>query len=194
MLDNDDILAELRGIRAVLESDEYEYSDPYTIGGTTGDYQVASPYNTECEWTLVSATSSLANDASFVIGSKNPKQPQLALNGNDSFGAVSAGKDGNALPAYAGHLTTANTIITYPVIWMPLPAPTNVFMHAAVGAGSEILVTVQFRRKLERYIPDAGRNAPKTIGHPNHRHYRTAGRAHDDRYAYSDNSNGGHPR
>ena len=49
------ILGVLKQILAKLDSDEYEYSDPYTIGGSTGTYQLFSPWNTECEWAVVSA-------------------------------------------------------------------------------------------------------------------------------------------
>lgn len=52
----DDILGALQEIAKRLDSDEYEYSDPYTIGGSTGNYQLFSPYNTEAEWALISAT------------------------------------------------------------------------------------------------------------------------------------------
>jgi len=51
----DDILGALQEIAKRLDSDEYEYSDPYTIGGATGTYQLFSPWNTECEWAIVSA-------------------------------------------------------------------------------------------------------------------------------------------
>ncbi len=46
----------LQHILDALESDTYEFSDPFTIGGATGNYQIASPYNTEAEWAIVSAT------------------------------------------------------------------------------------------------------------------------------------------
>jgi len=51
----DDILGALQEIAKRLDSDEYEYSDPYTIGGVTGEYTLYSPYNTEAEWAIVSA-------------------------------------------------------------------------------------------------------------------------------------------
>ena len=71
-------------------SDDYEISDPYTIGGATGLYTVRSPYNTECEWSIISVTGlgSLASAATFAVGSKNPAQPTLAGTGADSFGKM----------------------------------------------------------------------------------------------------------
>ena len=50
------ILDVLLHILAKLDSDPYEYSDPYTIGGATGNYSLFSPYNTEAEWAIIAAT------------------------------------------------------------------------------------------------------------------------------------------
>ena len=163
----------LEQIAHSVSSDQYETSDPYTIGGATGNYQVSSPYNTECEWAIVSAmaTGTLASAATFALGSKNPKQPTLSSTGADSFGNVATtGRDNNnALPAYVGALTSQASFITYQTEYLPLPSPSTVYLTTTTPASSEVLVTVIFRRKLDRTIPDKPRQQPQTHTHPQSR-------------------------
>ena len=260
--------------------DQYETSDPYTIGGATGVYSVPSPYHTECEWALISATGvgtfgfvagslgseeapanfnvpasagpttlmtgagqlqsavvtaagttnlsfqdaagnviatvvqpgtvgqeiqfnadfatslvannatttpvvvasvlksavpatagTLAMAATFAIASKNSGPPKLSATGADTFGAAAGGADNNnALPAYVGALTNQAPLITYSGdAWMPLPSPAFVYLQTSTPASTEVLLTVQFRRKLARYIPDKPRQQPHTHSHPQSR-------------------------
>jgi len=161
------------------DSDEYEISDPLTIGGATGNYVVPSPYHTECEWAVISAlaTGTLASAATFAIGSKNPKQPTISSTGGDSFGNVlTSGPDNNnALQSYVGALTSTAPYVTFGGDnYMPLPSPSYVYLTTTTPASSEVLVTIQFRRKLDRAIPDKPRNKPQTHGHVGSRRgYRT---------------------
>jgi hypothetical protein len=151
-----------------MASDEYEISDPMTIGGATGQYNVPSPYHTECEWSIISAIAlgTLATTANFVICSKT-RQPALQANGSDSFGAAASGVDSNnALPAYVGALTATAPMITYGGDnYMPLPSPALVNATITVPATSEVLITLQFRRKLDREIPEKPRSKPHTHSH-----------------------------
>jgi len=170
------MLAVLRNIEAILGSDEYETSDPYTIGGASGGYLVQSPYNTECEWVLISGTylGTMASQGSFTIMSKNPQPPTLSTTGANAFGAA-GNKDSNALQAYVGSLTSQASFITYDSSnWMPLPAPAFVYAQVTSAANSEVLVTVQFRRKLNRYMPAKPRQKAHTHSHvQSRRGYRT---------------------
>ena len=149
-------------------SDEYEISDPLTIGGATGTYEVSSPYNTECEWAIISALGigTLASTATFVVGSKNPNPPTLSS--SYSFGNVtSTGRDNNnPLPAYPGALTSQAPFVTYGGDnYMPLPSPASVYVQTNTPASTIVLVTIQFRRKLDRVIPDKPRQKPHTHSH-----------------------------
>lgn len=147
-------------------SDEYEISDPLTIGGATGQYTARSPYNTECEWSIISVTGlgTLASAATFAIGSKNPAQPALSSTGADSFGKAT-NSDSNPLQSYVGSVTSTAPMITYGGDnYMPLPSPANVFATITTPATSELLITLQFRRKLDRPIPERPRN-PATHSH-----------------------------
>ncbi len=150
--------------------DEYEISDPLTIGGATGNYVIPSPYHTECEWAIISACAigSLASRANYAVGSKNPTQPTLSTTGADSFGSVltSSPDNNNALQSYVGSLTATAPMMTYGGDnYMPLPSPAFVYVTTACPASSEVLVTIQFRRKLDRVIPEKPRQRPQTHGH-----------------------------
>jgi hypothetical protein len=166
--DSIDILKE---IRDTLNSDKYEYSDPITIGGGTGSYAAASPYNTECEWCLVSVSCGLLAGGSFAVGS-GQTQPTLFVQGTqDKFGSVaSGGRDSfNGLPSYVGQLQTSNPLVTFPTIWQPISMPPIIYATVTVNSQSEVLVTVQFRRLLLRLVPDKPRQRPSTHSHPQSR-------------------------
>jgi hypothetical protein len=149
--------------------DEYETSDPLTFGGASGLYAIPSPYNSECEWCIISACAlgTLSSAASYVVGSKNPGQAKLAANGTDVFGSISQGRDNNnALQSYVGSLTSQASMVTYGGDnYMPLPSPSLVYLQTNAPANSEVLVTIQFRRLLERILPDKPRVKPQTHSH-----------------------------
>ena len=255
------------------DNDEYETSDPITIGGSSGQYVFPSPWHTECEWAIISAlglgtfgfvapalagvpvevnvpatagnitlftgtgmlnsalvtavgttdlefldgagnviaevpsTATLdqsfpinqafntslvavkatttpivtvtytptvssagtaAMIASFAIGSKNPKQPSLSAVGADSFGNIltSSPDNNNGLQSYVGGLTNQAPFVTFGGDnYMPLPSPAFVYLTTNTPANTEVLVTLQFRRKLDRVIPEKPRQAPHTHTH-----------------------------
>lgn len=245
----------------------YEISDPITLGGASGQYTYRSPWNTECEWAIISAvglgtfgasnpafinhdvpqevgpvtlfagsgilfsavvtaagTSSLtfqdgasniigeipssavvgtqisfnnaifmfalrantlvttpevtvsyqengssAAPATFVIGSKNAKQPTLSATGVDSFGSTitSSPDSNNGLPSYVGVLTANTPFMTYSGdTYMPLPAPADIYLSTSTPAQTEVLVTIQFRRSLDHIIPETPRARPSTHSQP----------------------------
>jgi hypothetical protein len=171
----------------MCDTDEYEVSDPLTFGGTSGLYAIPSPYNTECEWCIVSACAlgTLGSTATYVVGSKNPAQAKLAANGTDVFGSTAQGRDNNnALQSYIGALTAQAPFVTYGGDnYMPLPSPSSVYLQTNVPASSEILVTIQFRRKLDRPIPDKPRVKPQTHSHvTGRRDHRTMMEGYAARY------------
>jgi hypothetical protein len=165
-----EILKCLQAIEDTLSSDQYEISDPFTIGGPTGTYQMESPWNTESEWAIISALAvgTLATTATYAIGSKN--QQQALLSGASSFGPITAGRDNNnALPSFVGALTAQAPFVPYTAEYMPLGSPTNIYLVTSTPAASTVLITVLFRRKLARYIPDKPRQQPHTHTHPQSR-------------------------
>jgi hypothetical protein len=159
------------------DNDEYETSDPLTMGGATGNYVIPSPYHTECEWCIISALAvgTLGSSATYVVGSKNPQQP--TLNGTSAFGGLlTSGMDNsNALPSYPGALTSTAPFVTYGGDnYMPLPSPAYVYATVTSPAATATLITVQFRRKLDRAIPDKPRTKPQTHSRTGSRRgYRT---------------------
>jgi len=146
----DRVLAALSRIAELLDSDEYEISDPLTMGGAAGLYQIRNPYNTECEWSMVSATSG-TTAASYVVGSKNPIQANLGFANADVL-APAGYSDNNPLQSYVGSLTTQAPTVTYTDAYMPLAGNGTVYLRV-VSASGEALITIRFRRKLEKWIP-----------------------------------------
>lgn len=266
----------------MCQGDEYEISDPLTIGGATGTYVVPCPYHTEGEWCVISAfalgtfgfvaptlaveeapanfnvaavagpttlmtgagqlqsavvtvvgttnltfqdaagnviatvvqpgtvgqeiqfnadfaTSLVANNATttpvvtvsvlksgsvatagtlpsiatYAVGTKNPGQPKLSTTGADSFGSTvtSSPDNNNALQSYVGGLTNQAPFVTYGGNdFMPLPSPAFVYLQTVTPASTEVLITLQFKRRLDRVIPDKPRQKPQTHGHVQGRH------------------------
>lgn len=166
MFGEDDILACLQRIENAVNSDKYEYSTPYTIGGTTGIYVLISPWNTECEYALMSASSgsSSTGKGSFVL-TANSVQPKLANNGTDSFGAQSNGTDfNNPLPAWTAQLAN-NTAIPFTPIFVPLANSGILYCTVSADVSTTITVTILMRRKLDRAIPTPPRRQPTTHSH-----------------------------
>jgi hypothetical protein len=151
----------LEHILYTLESDSYEISDPFTMGGGAGIYQIRNPYNTECEWAIVSATSG-TTAGQFVVMSKNPTPATLGFAGADSLALQSGGMDNNPLNAYVGALTTQAPFVTYQEEFMPLAGNGMVFLRVTAAGSNEVLVTIRFRRKLERYIQEIPAQKPHT--------------------------------
>lgn len=142
----------------------YEMSDPYTVGGATGVYLIPSPYHTECEWVLISGVyvGTMASQGTFVVMSKNPNPPTLSSTGANVFG-LSGNIDSNPLEAYVGSLTSQASFVTFDTSnWMPLASPTNVYAQVTAAASSGVLITVRFRRSLDRVIPEKPRQKPHT--------------------------------
>jgi hypothetical protein len=172
----------------MCENDEYETSDPLTVGGATGQYAIPSPYHTECEWAMISVVGigSLASTATFAVGTKSPKQQTLSATGADSFGNIltSGADNNNALPSFVGALTATAPFVTYGGDnYMPMPSPSFVFVTTTTPASTEVLVTVQFRRKLDRVLPDLPRVKPHTHSHVGSRRgYRTQNEGFASKY------------
>jgi hypothetical protein len=101
------------------------------------------------------------------VGSKNPTQPTLTGAAGNSFGNVitSSPDNNNALQSYPGALTATAPMMTYGGDnYMPLPSPSFVYCTVTAPAASGIFVTIQFRRKLDRAIPELPRVKPQTHG------------------------------
>lgn len=166
-----EILQCLQAIEDATLSDQYEISDPFTIGGPSGTYQMVTPWNTECEWAMVSALAvgTLATTATFSIGSKN--QQQALLTGANSFGPIATGgrDNNNALPSFVGALTATAPFVTYQSDYMPLGSPADIYLVTNTPATTAVFITLLCRRKLVRYIPDKPRQQPHTHTRPQSR-------------------------
>jgi hypothetical protein len=118
----------------------YELTDPLTIGGPTGVYALANPYQTPCEYSLLSFASF---DAASALVSTQRNLPQLAATGSLS----AAG--GMADPGSQTIVLTTNAQITIPCAdqWFPLADSENLTMAVTVATSKSAFVTVQFRRR-----------------------------------------------
>lgn len=169
------MLACLRSMEETLSSDQYEYSGPYTIGGATGIYAQKTPWNTECEWGIISALAvgTLGSTATYALGSQNPAQPTLSS--SSSFALTTASTDTmNSLQSYVGALTSQAPFITYAGDdYVALGPPHYIYLSTNTPNSTAVLVTIQFRRKLIRYIPDIPRPKPHTHMVPSRRALRS---------------------
>ena len=62
----------LLGILHALQEEKYESGGIFTIGGGTGTYQLKSPFNTECEYAVLSIDTNSTTISSFAISTGNP--------------------------------------------------------------------------------------------------------------------------
>jgi hypothetical protein len=146
----------LRQIAEAAQAQEYEYAGPFTIGGATGTYIVATPFNTECEYALMGAASSGAGN--FTVA-PYAAPGVLAFDGTDNLGPQANGKEGNALHGFVGNLA-ASTSLTYTPVWLPINGNSMVYAATSVAASKTLVITVMFRRLLVRSIPDMPRKSP----------------------------------
>lgn len=165
-----------QAILNTLLAERFEYSEPFTAGGATGDYVISSPYNTECEWAIISAasgSSGTTGTGSFVLSS-HAKQPNLAWAGGDSLGLASNGRDSSTvLKAYAQQLGN-NQSITFTPVWVPLLGNAGLYLAITAGANTTLTVTVMFRRLIEKQLPLPPRQTAQG-------HHRMGGRAERSR-------------
>jgi hypothetical protein len=174
---DDETKALLQGIfdllQGIFEQGNYDYSDPMTVGGGTGTYILASPWNEQCEWALLLASSgsSGAGVGSFVI---SPRQQVSALHndGTDSLGLLSNGRTSNALPAIAAQMGN-NTNVPYSPVWVPLIGNTALYVTISAAASTTVTVTVIFRRSKAAMKFEHRHQSP----HGSHRMYGRAERA-----------------
>lgn len=154
-----------------LDSDEYEQGGIYTIGGGPGQYQLRSPYNTECEFLAIGAyLAATAGNGVVVISNNNANLNAFTLgqplgasaNGSDMNNAF----DGIVLPTSA----TLNSLIAVDH-WQPLGRGANIYVYVT-GTASYALVAL--RRRLDR--SPVYSNAPR-VNYPHTHSQRQSNRA-----------------
>lgn len=152
----------LEDILYSLQSQRYEPGGYFTIGGVAGTYQLKSPFNTECEYSIVtvSATSTGGN---FAISQSNPTL--LAPTTTSSYGLATQGSESsNPLEGIAGY-ASGSAPLFYGNVWVPLGR--GVFIYMNVTGSNPILATIAFRRAYSHLIPDRVRHlAPSTHSRP----------------------------
>jgi hypothetical protein len=125
---------------------DYEYWEPQTIGGKTGKYQLLCPFDTTCEYRVLSLAATDVTTA--YIG----KYPNYTAPGN----ATNIGGDpslGTAVPdmgvqgvVMAG---AANTTSPGSDVWLPFAANNTLLIDLIVGSSHAAWVTIIFRRRIQ---------------------------------------------
>lgn len=145
-----------------LQSEKYEPGGIFTIGGQAGTYQIKSPFNTECEYSVVSITSSspVATPGTFALSASNPSlvaPTATSLN----LGAVATGGEGNPLNGIVGWISSSSPL-DYSAIWLPLGQGVYIYLAVAPGASNTIVASIAFRRVYVHAIPDVPRQYAHT--------------------------------
>lgn len=149
--EQDDTLAD---ILFSLQSQLYEPGGYFTIGGPTGTYMLKSPFNTECEYSVVVVDANVAG-GQFSISSSNPAT--LAPASTSTFGLASQGSEGsNPLEGIAGFVGVNPNF--YGNIWTPLGRGVTIYMN--VTGSASVLATISFRRAYMHLLPDRARHLP----------------------------------
>lgn len=163
MIDQESI-SFLEEIAGIMVGEQYEPGGLFTIGGTAGTYQIKSPYNTECEFSIISLSASVATGASFAISSSNPTVTAPTI--TTQYGLASLGTEqGNPYEGVAGFCTSSSQN-AYANIWLPLGRGALIYVNVAPTASNVVYATLAFRRSLYKYIPNAPRMAPSTHTRP----------------------------
>jgi len=151
-----------------LQSEKYEYGGIFTIGGPTGTYMIKSPWNTECEFSIVGITTSANTGSAFTISSSNPIVTVPTI--TTSFAAQSLGVDSNnPLDGISG-FTTNSSDMFYGRIWQPLGRGAFIYATVNPGVNQACLINIAFRRLFVHLIPETVRTlAPTTHTRPQSR-------------------------
>jgi hypothetical protein len=155
---DDEMKQILRDILESSNSDEYEPGGIFTVGGSTGVYAIKTPFNTECEWSLVFASvTGTAGDVNVSVSGSNPT---IVSGATQVYGLLSGGGEGNnALEGWALHVSSTGAS---PIeFWTPLGRGGTVYVSITSVVGNAY-VQIAFRRLMLKYIPDVPRPMPAT--------------------------------
>ena len=159
----------LQDILYSLQSQQYEPGGIFTIGGATGLYQLKSPWNTECEYALLTVDTNSTTFSTFAFSSSNPSLTAPPTSGNPlNLGSLSQGSEAsNPLEGYIGYVngTSPNE---YSPIWVPMGRGAILYFATNVGgANNGVYASVAFRRSYAHLLPDRVRHlAPSTHSRP----------------------------
>jgi len=130
----------------------FQYSQPYTVGGPTGQYILQSPApNAELvEWAVIAVANGPAVGSVVVSSAMETApipQPGTGAGGIAFDGTISYQSDvrgGGPIPGVVYHLVASDTK-TPPVQFFHLLGQNISVAVGATGTSSSILVTIQFR-------------------------------------------------
>jgi hypothetical protein len=161
----ENLLAILQSIENRLNSDEYEAGPILTVGGNTNLYLIRSPFNTECEYAIISVS---ASGTGFAIVSQSNGINIPDTSGATQYGLASTGGDSNPIEGLLINAST-NSSKQPPLFWQPLGRGINLYVAITAQATFATFISIAFRRKLNRYIPEPPIRKPNTHSHPTSR-------------------------
>lgn len=180
---DDNIIGILHAIEKRLLSDDYENGSILTVGGASGSYLIRSPYNTECEYAVMSVS---ASGTGFAIVSQAQGITIPDVSGATSYGALTTGGDNNPLEGIFINAST-NSSKQPPLFWQPLGRGINLYVAINAQATFATFISVAFRRKLDRAIPRPPTRKPHTHTRPESRRgTRTFMQGFEAQYPQSD--------
>ena len=115
------------------------YSQPFTVGGTTGNYDMQSPVpNAELvEWAVIAVNNSASNSGSAIVSADLPDGTTAALKTDGSQDYTTP------IPGIFYH-AGSNAMIAPPIHFYSLRGQ-NIHISLVAGASSAMFVTLQFR-------------------------------------------------
>lgn len=145
-----------------LQSQRYEMGGVFTIGGATGIYQLKSPFNTECEYALISVDTNSSTSSSFAVSQSNPSLTAPPTSTTViNLGTYSQGSEtSNPLEGIIGFVVNTSANVYVPV-WQPLGRGAIIYLATNVtGANTAVYANIAFRRSYLHMLPDRARHLP----------------------------------
>lgn len=148
-----------------LQSQRYEMGGVFTVGGGTGLYMIKSPFNTECEVSLITVSTNNATVSSFAFSPANPSLTAPPTSTTVvSLGAIAGGSEGgNPLEGTSGFVQSSAPY-NRGDIWVPMGRGAILYFAVNTGANTIVYAQVGFRRSYAHTLPDGVRVPPATQG------------------------------
>lgn len=145
-------------VTALSDKDNYEAGGHYSVQGPTGSYLITSPWNTECEWALFDASAN-AGTGIIAISASNPALTNLTA-GVATYGLSSGGTENNAFEGLVFPISATQNHIPFEY-WQPLGRGKVLNIGVTISGGNAF-VTISFRRKSIKYLPQLPSLKPHT--------------------------------
>lgn len=145
-------------VSSLGDKDNYESGGHFSVQGGTGSYLITSPWNTECEWALFDASANTGTGI-IAISASNPALTNMTT-GVATYGLSSGGTENNAFEGLVIPVSATQNHIPFEY-WQPLGRG-KVINISITMSGGNAFVTISFRRKSVKYLPQLPSLKPAT--------------------------------